>query len=403
MNSLAELVRYSVERLDSWLDENGWRGYDPYDLKGHSFFIRFTKQNSYFFLKTMIKGLREIELFAPLLLRKFFRIEKMINAKAMGLFAEAYLDLYKATQKETYLTKAKDALDWLNTNYRKEYSGMCWGYPFDWQSKVFIPKGTPSSVVSSTVGKAFWVFYKLAGDKKYLDVCKSICKFFVNGLNIDEIDYDKVCFSYTPIDNFHVNNSNLSVAEFLILVGKEIDDKKFIDYGLKATNYTLNEQNEDGSICYWGKDQHKNCHIDHYHSGFEIRSLYSIWKLTGNEDVHKALENYYGFYLKYLFTDTKIPKMTPKSTYPINIHSCAEAILCNSLLIKDFPEGEQYLVNSLKWTIENMQTKEGWFIYMIRHIKGLKWEVKIPYIRWGQAWMLRGLATCYAKLTSAGK
>lgn len=392
MNSLIELVKNSMERLDSWLNKNGWAGYDPYDLKGHPFLIRLTEQNPSFSRKALRKGLYEVELFAPLFLRKLFNVEKMINAKAMGLFGEAYLNLYKAVQKENYLIKAEDTLDWLDNNYSKGYSGMCWGYPFDWQSKIFIPEGTPSSVVSSTVGKAFWAFYELTADKKYLGVCESICEFFLNDLSIDKIDHDKICFSYTSLDNFHVNNANLFVAEFLILVGKETNNEKYTDYGLKATNYTLNEQNEDGSIYYWGKDQESNRRIDHYHSGFEIRSLYSIWKLIDNHDVYETLKQYYRFYLENLFTDEKIPKMTPKNRYPIDIHGCAEAIMCNSLLAKDFPEGNEYLVNTLKWTIRNMQTKEGWFIYMIRDIKGLKWKVKIPYIRWGQAWMLRGLS-----------
>lgn len=397
MKSLNELVKNSIQQLDVWLEKNGWAGYDPYDIKEVPFFIKQSSSSS-FFGKALRKGFCGIELFAPLFLRKLFNIEKTINAKAMGLFAEAYLNLYKVTQEESYLIKAKDALNWLNNNYSEGYSGICWGYPFDWQSKVFIPKGTPSSVVSSTVGKAFWGFYELTGDKKHLDVCKNVCEFFINDLNIDKINNERICFSYTPVDNFHVNNANLFVAEFLIRVGKKISNEKYINYGLKATNYTLNEQNDDGSIYYWGKDQENRLRIDHYHSGFEIRSLYSIWKLTNNLDVYKALRYYYKFYLKNLFTDMKILKMTPKRKYPVNIHSCAEAILCNSMLTKDFPEGKKYLVNSLKWIIENMQTKEGWFIYMIRNIKGIRWKIKIPYIRWGQAWMLRGLSEYYIKL-----
>lgn len=392
MNSLIDLVENTTKRLDNWLEENGWAGYDPYDLKGYPLFIKLTKQNPSFYREVLRKGVYGIELFAPLFLRKLFNIEKMTNAKAMGLFAEAYLSLFKTTQKEDYLIKAEQTLNWLSNNYSKGYSGMCWGYPFNWQSRVFIPRGTPSSVVSSTVGTAFWAFYKLTSDNKYFDVCKGICEFFINDLNIDKINNERICFSYTPIDNFHVNNANLFVAEFLIRVGKEIDNEKYINYGLKATNYTLNEQNNDGSIYYWGKDQENRYRIDHYHSGFEIRSLYSIWKLTANQNVYRALERYYKFYLKNLFIDTKIPKITPKNTYPINIHSCAEAILCTSTLIRDFPEGKEYLVNSLKWTIENMQTEKGWFVYIIRNLKGLKWKVKIPYIRWGQAWMLNALA-----------
>jgi len=42
-----------------------------------------------------------------------------------------------------------------------------------------------------------------------------------------------------------------------------------------------------------------------------------------------------------------------------------------------------------KWTIENMQDEIGYFYYQ-------KWPFltnKIPYMRWGQAWMMYALAT----------
>jgi len=389
MISIDNIVKDSIARFVNWQEKYGWAGYDPYDIKEIPFFI---KQNPSFFEKALRKGFYKIETFAPLFLRRLFNIKKVVNAKAMGLFADGYLNLYKATQKDMYLTRAQQALDWLSNNYSKGYSGMCWGYPFDWQSKVFISKGTPSSVVSSTVGNAYWAFYKLTNNNKYLDVCKSICEFFTNDLNIDEIDDNKICFSYTPIDNFHVNNANLFVAEFLIRVGKEMKNQEYINYGLKAVNYSLGEQNRDGSICYWGKDQDNECRIDHYHSGFEIRSLYSIWKLTSDEKIYKAVSKYYKFYLNNLFKNKTIPKITPKTIYPINIHSCAEAILCNSLLKDNFFEGKKHLENSTKWIIENMQTREGWFIYKIEKIKGIKYKVNIPYIRWGQAWMLRALS-----------
>lgn len=389
MNSLNNLVISSVEQLDGWLERNGWAGYDPYDIKELPFLV---KQNLSFFGKVLRKGFYEIESVAPLFLRGLLRFEKRVNAKGMGLFADAYLKLHKTTGRHKYLLRAEEALDWLSDNYSKGYSGMCWGYPFDWQSRVFIPKGTPSSVVSSTVGRAYWAFYKFTADSKYLDVCKSICEFFLKDLKIDKIAGDKICFSYTPVDNFHVNNANLFVAEFLVRVGKEIGNRDYTDYGLKAVNYTLSEQNDDGSICYWAKDQENRCRIDHYHSGFEIRSLYSIWKLTGDGAIYEALKRYYKFYLDNLFEDKTIPKITPKNTYPIDIHSCSEAILCNCLLCEEFPEGKEYLENSIKWVIENMQTRDGWFVYRIEKTGGLKRKVKIPYIRWGQAWMLRGLS-----------
>ena len=159
--------------------------------------------------------------------------------------------------------------------------------------------------------------------------------------------------------------------------------------GSKAVNYALSEQNKDGSICYWGKDQDNQCHIDHYHSGFEIRCLYSIWKCTREKRIYRAVEWYYRFYLTNLFEDKTIPKLTPQNKYPINIHACAEALLCNASLALDFPSGREYLENTARWIIENMQDETGYFYYMVLKLKGIEWKVMIPYIRQGQAWMLK--------------
>ncbi|UCG02019.1 MAG: hypothetical protein JSW11_20785 [Candidatus Heimdallarchaeota archaeon] len=387
-----EIVLNSINKLDKWIENNGWAGFDPYDIREFSFLIKLER------IVIARRLIHRIEILDPLFFRKLLRIKKRVNAKAMGLFADGFLNLYNTTGQLKYYKKAEEAMTWLENNYSKGYSGKCWGYPFDWQSRVFIPKKTPSAVVSSIVGNAYWSFYKTTREKNFLSECESICNFFLNDLNIDKFGSDKLCFSYTPVDNFHVNNANLFAAEFLIRIGKETDNAKFIETGLKATNYSLAQQNEDGSICYWGKDQMKKCNIDHFHSGFEIRSLYSIWKLTQEEKIYSAVKNYYNFYLKNLYKNKTIPKHTPKKINPINIHSCTEAILCNLVLMETFHEGKNYLYNSLDWTIKNMQHKEGWFIFMIINMKGIKRKVKIPYIRWGQAWMLYALSKAYSHL-----
>ena len=382
----------SIEKLSDWLKHNGWAGYDPYDILEY---LHKRYPNRINFCKKIQRwAIIELESFFPLKTRIFLNIKKEINAKAMGLFTSSYVRLYMATKKKEYLDKAKDCLKWLDSNYSKGYSGKCWGYPFDWQSMIFIPKGTPSSVVSSIVGDGYWKFYQLTKDKKHLSDCESICEFFINNLNIDKIDNNRVCFSYTPIDDFHVHNANLFVAEFLLKVGTELSNNNYIELGLNALNYTLSEQNDDGSLFYWGRiqDHYNPKSLDHYHCGFEIRSLYSICNITGEDKFYQAAKKYYLFYLANFFEDKTIPKLTPKKKYPINIHSCAEAILCNSILSNDFLEGEKYLKSTLTWTLDNMQDKEGWFYYMIRKRKGIEMKVKIPYIRWGQAWMLRGLS-----------
>jgi rhamnogalacturonyl hydrolase YesR len=396
----------SISSLSQWLDQNGFGGYDPYDIKGTPLFLRLQQESSS--RRPVLKGVRRLlfalETFFPKIMRRIFGVKKQTNAKAMGLFAKGYLNLYQATGEKIFQEKAISCLQWLMEHPSPGYDGLCWGYPFDWQSKVFIPRGTPSAVVSSAVGDGFWKAYRLFDDPKYLDACQQICRFFINHLNVDEIDNDSLCFSYTPLDDFHVHNANLFVAEFLLRVGKQVNNDDYMRLGLNAANYALSEQNDDGSIFYWGRiqDHYSPRHLDHYHSGFEVRSLYSIWKITGEDKFYRAFKKYYDFYLSNFFENKTIPKLTPEYKYPINIHSCAEAILCNSILVNEFPECEEYLKNVLIWTIENMQDKQGWFYYMIRNFNGIEWKAKIPYIRWGQAWMLRGLSEAYYQWACRG-
>ena len=45
----------SVERafveLDQWITENGWAGYDPYDIRGQDWYIRLFGAQNWFFRK----------------------------------------------------------------------------------------------------------------------------------------------------------------------------------------------------------------------------------------------------------------------------------------------------------------------------------------------------------------
>ena len=50
---------------------------------------------------------------------------------------------------------------------------------------------------------------------------------------------------------------------------------QYYDYGLRAAQFTINEQNEDGSIYYWSKAQNFIIrYIDHT-TRFEIRALFA--------------------------------------------------------------------------------------------------------------------------------
>ena len=274
-------------------------------------------------------------------------------------------------------------------NPSKGYSGFCWGYPFDWQSRVFIPKHTPSGVVTSIAAHAFIDAYEILGDKKYLKIAKSCCEFILRDLNIDEVSKDKLCFSYTPLDKFHVHNANLFSASTLLRTYNYIKKEIYKEKGIKAINFTISYQNPDGSWYYWAPPDKLLYNIDNYHTGFVLECLNICRRILKDEfEYEEELRKGLDFYKNNLFLNDSVPKMTPSCIYPIDIHSCAQAIITFCELSDFEPKYYSMAEKIAKWTIKNMQDKEGYFYYRMYD----NYVNKMPYIRWGQAWMLRALS-----------
>jgi len=379
---MQEIIK-SIDLLDIWIDKNGWAGYDPYDIRGTKLFL-FLQKNRY----TGIGSNLILNRF-PMSSRKVFMVKKEINAKAMALFARGYLNIYKKSSNKKYLEKALFCLNWLMENPSKGYSGFCWGYPFDWQSRVFIPKRTPSSVVTSIAAHAFLDAYEILNDEKYLEIAKSCCDFILNDLNVDQVDKDKICFSYTPIDNFHVHNANLFCASILLRTFTYIKDEKYKETGIKTINFTVDYQNKDGSWYYWAPPDKLLYYIDNYHTGFVLECLNICRRVLKDDFEYKdALRTGLKFYADNLFLEDGTPRLTNKSIYPIDIHSCAQAIITFCELSSFEPKYLNMAEKVARWTNRNMQDKKGYFYYRTykNHMDTM------PYIRWGQAWMLRGLS-----------
>lgn len=389
-----ERVYTSLKELDNWIDKNGWSGYDPYDIKGISYVINIAKFGSKNYIAAII---REIiyELFYsfPVFFRKLLRVKSQINAKAMGLFALSYLDLYKVTKEKKYIHKSKECIKWLEENKIIINQGIGWGYPFAWQSAKYIPPNIPNGIVTTVIGRAFWEWYKYSKAQKYLSICVDICQF-LKSLPIDKISQNNICFSYTPLFLNHVHNLNLFVAEFLIKIGNETSNNEWIDLGNKAVNYTISNQLKDGSFDYNGPPEKLQNYIDNYHTGFVLRMLHSIWQLTGRKDVFNSLKKCYYHYINNFFDDRRIPKLLTNRKYRIDIHSCAVSIDCLCDLVKTFPEGKKLADNILIWTINNLQDKSGYFYYGIlkSRFTGKTFVSKIAYIRWAQAWILKAFS-----------
>ena len=385
--STTDPAQNSCDKLITWLNNNGWDGYDPYDVQ--DYFIQMKKNGNPITAEQQQRILENANA-DPMKVREELGIKKKRNAKALGLLTSAWVRLYKVTNDVKYLFEAEKIADWLLNNPSKGYDNLCWGYPFDWQSVIFIPIDTPSAVVSTTVGDGLWELYTTTRNDKYLNACESICRFITEDLKMDDMGSNGICFSYTPIDEYHVHNANLFCGEFLARIGKEVENGEWTKLAERTAEYAISEQNEDGSIYYWGRIQNDYApdKLDHYHSGFEIRCLFNIAKHLQLERVRHAYLKYLKFYLTNYFLDDGTPKITPSNPYPVDIHGAAESVLLLSTLSGEYENLFPLAQRSLHWTIANMQNSEGWFGYL--------WtpepRVDAPYLRWGQAWMLRAFA-----------
>lgn len=374
----------SLSKLDTWLDQNGFAGYDPYDIRGTKIYLFLQRS------RCTSLGMSSLVDRYPMLFRRLFRTKKQVNPKAMALFARAYLNLYRKTREEYNLEKALVCLNWLKENPSLGHSGYCWGYPSDWQSRVFIPKRTPSCIVTSTAAHAFLDAYELLKDKSYLSVVKGCCDFIISDLNIDNVSKDEVCFSYTPIDHFHVHNANLLSASVLLRSYPQLNEDQYKELGVKAVNFSVRHQNEDGSWYYWAPPDRLLYSIDNYHTGFILESLNISRRVLRREFQHVSeLRKGMKFYADNLFLDNGRPKMLHDSVYPIDVHSCAQGIITFCELADFEPKFLNQAHKVAEWTINNMQDKEGHFYYRIYKHGNID---KTPYIRWGQAWMLRALS-----------
>ena len=389
-----EKAYHSLKKLLMWVDSNDWTGYDPYDIKAHPWVIRFTRKSQHSNIYTLLREfVFELFYMFPVLSRKILKIKPAINPKAMGLFANAYLDIYQLTNDEQFLFKAESCLDWLIQHPSDTSVGLGWGYPFDWQSTEFIPKETPNGIVTTTIGEAFRKIYKLSRDEKYLNILTRIGSFLAS-LPKDYLNNQQLCFAYTPIFQNHVHNLNLFIAEYLLDIGTETNNEQWLTLANKAINYTLQDQHSDGSFDYNGPPEKPARFIDHYHTGFVLRTLLSIREITNREDVYKALEKGYHFYITHFFEKDVIPKLKPDRIYRIDIHSCAEAINCLCSLGKVFPGAAKKAEGVMEWTLKNMQDRDGHFYYGIlkSRFTGIIFKSKIPYLRWGQAWIMKAFA-----------
>jgi hypothetical protein len=377
------LFQESFNKLVGYCEKEEFKGYDPYDGLTSSFFQSLT-----FLSRHHLPRLIWIQIFkrSPINLRPMVGIKKSHNPKGLSLFLSGYCTLYKSDSKKEYLDKIHFFINKINEKAIPGFSGACWGYNFDWEATVFSqPINTPTIVVSSFIANSLLDAYEILRDEKLLMTARSTCDFILKDLNRSYENNGNYAFSYSQLDKSIIFNASLLGCRLLSRVYSFTGEGNLINEAKKVVNYCCDSQREDGSWTY-GKEYFQQW-VDNFHTGFNLECISDYMKLTGDYSFKKNLQNGFDYYIKTFFTNEGIPKYYNNSTYPIDIHSPAQLVITLSKLDK-FQEKRKLIDKVLMWTINNMQSRKGFFYYQINKC----FSSKIPYMRWSQAWMFYALS-----------
>ena len=372
----------SLLMLKNYCETNGFKGWDPYD--GLNSPITKTK----IFKKSTTLRLIWIQFFKrfPINLRPIFSIEKDYNSKGIALFLSGYCNLYKIFNDPSILKMIIFLADKLIQLKNNDFSGSCWGYNFPWQNRLnYLPKGYPTVVTTSFAAYALMDAYDCTNKKEFLEIALNSCCFILNDLKRTKID-NGIIFSYTPMKHDCVYNASLLGSRLLSRAFYYTNLSEYSSISKESLIGATARQKCDGSWYYGGKTFQK--WIDSFHTGFNLECISEYQLYTKDYSFSKNLNKGLNYYISNFFLNNKIPKYFNNKIYPIDVHTTSVLVVTLYRLGK-LSEYLDLVNNCLRYVINKLQNKKYGFFY---YKKNNFFTIKIPYMRWSQAWMFYALS-----------
>lgn len=382
MNSKHNPYFTSLKKLEHWLIENNFTGYDPFDglstpLKVFTFGNRIAQQSLQQFVRRN-----------PFNLRPLLGIKPSRSTKGMSFIGSGYLKLFQMTKDDYYKKQAEFCFDWLIKNYSPGYSGYCWGNSFDYASRAFyLPKSAPTLVWTSLIGHHFVEAYRLLNHKAYLEVITSIGKFILNDLPLIKSEKG-TCISYVTHEKAAVHNANLLGARILAEIYKLKGSVECKDLAHEAVKYSVNCLREDGS---WYYGEEKKYHwIDNWHTAYNLDSVLGYQLEVGTKEFEPSIKKGFDFYIKHFFKEDGAPKYYWDRDYKFDIQSASQSIDTLILFSKYYKDKSLFDLSKkvADWTMKYMQDSSGYFYLW----KNEKFTNKTPTFHWGAGTMFHALS-----------
>jgi rhamnogalacturonyl hydrolase YesR len=268
----------------------------------------------------------------------------------------------------------------------QNYSGLCWGYNFDWQARAFnVPKFKPNMVCSVFGGHALLDLFDHTSHEIYLSQARQVAQFIMENLVLID-ESNKMCFGYIPGEPAVIHNVNLLGAAFLARLAHITSDQALAAHALKAVSFSVENQRSDGAWVYGDQSHHQ--WVDNFHTGYILVAIHQYQKFCHDDRFQKNLIKGIEFHLKNHFTENMLPKYSDRKLYPLDIHCFAQALITFHTLQSCIPDYQMRIVKTLSNVTDLLWDREHHYFY---YKKSRFFKSKIPYVRWAQAWMFYSL------------
>ncbi|MGZ4202539.1 MAG: hypothetical protein ACXVRH_10825 [Thermoleophilaceae bacterium] len=361
-------ARALLECLERWASDRDWKGTDQYEGLNATRLVKPLMRSSSG-RRAVIQAVKR----SPVNPRPLLGIAPQHNAAALAWFASAYARNATLPQEEARL-KLQSVLRLLEGLRCKTYALPCWGYHFDFESRVFFyPRTEPNTIATAYAGAALLDAYAATGDEALLEKALGVGKFFLEHVPQTE-DPPGAFFGYLVDDRSPIHNSNLHVCALLARLHGVAGDERMLEAAERGLSWSVARQREDG---YWPYGERSNLGwIDNFHTGYVLDSLGECAD-AGLAGAEVALERGLRFYREALFLADGTPKYYSDSVYPLDMQCVAQAIQTLSLASKRKPSCLEQAWDVLDWACTRMRWANGMFAFQRRRF----WTNRASHMR----------------------
>ena len=357
-----------------------YRGYDPYDALASPLFgwpllrARLARRVGQQVLKR-----------SPLNIRPVLGIRKGRNPVTLALGIQAWTELaaVDVAHRDWYVAEATRLVGELDALRTPGWSGACWGYDFDWESRdSTIEAFLPTVVATGFVTNALVGAHERLAIDGALELCESACAFVREDLFRTPGPGESFCWSYSPNDRGRVLNATAKGARLLAQVGALTGRVELFAEARATLDYVAHWQREDGSWPYAIDDP--RTWADNFHTAYVLDALSEYQARTEDDGLGETLDRGWRYYRSHFFDDGWRPRYYDTSALPVDCTAVAQSMitLCR------FGDVTTAL-RIAGWSVDELQRDDGGFVYRV----GRHYTNRIQYMRWSTAWMLAGMST----------